>query len=391
MGIFNLYLRAGRLWLAWTVCGVRTLSLILQLSSVLLVIFVADAAITVWQRGDRRQALSVGGSIVFFVVAGTGQVILTLWGIIHAPYTVSSFYMGIVAAMGYELSQNVIHAARLSDDLRESQRRMNLAAQAADLGIWVRDLVRDEIWATDKWRELFGFEKSERLDMHCFLQRLHPEDREAVSKFLSCFSASLEPFTPEPRVARTARVTSHIPRNSKLYLKNLSALRSAVLFSVCIITIVAEPMPVFSHGFAGNRFFPATLATDYPFVANELSLPTFQAIRQPGDQPTKTFDLSADVALKLTPNFGIEIGDGYQFQKAVGSNLHTGFDNLKVGAKYQFLVNAEHETILSLGVDAEIGGTGGQAIGADRFSTIVPGFFFGKGFGDLPERQPLGR
>ena len=144
-------------------------------------------------------------------------------------------------------------------------------------------------------------------------------------------------------------------------------------------------MPAFSHGFAGDRFFPATLATDDPFVANELSLPTFQAIRQPGDQPTKTFALSADVALKLTPNFGIEIGDGYLFQKAAGSNLHTGFDNLDVGVKYQFLVNAEHEAILSLGIDSEIGGTGSKAIGADRFSTIVPGFFFGKGFGDLPD------
>jgi hypothetical protein len=132
-------------------------------------------------------------------------------------------------------------------------------------------------------------------------------------------------------------------------------------------------------------FFPQPWLTDDTFVANELSLPTFQAIRIPGDQPTKTFDLSADVALKLTPNFGIEMGDGYQFQKAAGSNLHTGFHNLEVGAKYQFLVNAEHEEILSLGGRAEIGGTGSKAIGADRFSTIVPGFFFGKGFGDLPD------
>ena len=97
------------------------------------------------------------------------------------------------------------------------------------------------------------------------------------------------------------------------------------------------------------------------------------------------------VGLRSRLNLNSHSRQRTQFQKAVGSNLHTGFDNLKVGAKYQFLVNAEHETILSLGVDAEIGGTGGQAIGADRFSTIVPGFFFGKGFGDLPERQPLGR
>ena len=30
VGFVRLYLRAGRLWLAWTVCGVRTLSLILN-------------------------------------------------------------------------------------------------------------------------------------------------------------------------------------------------------------------------------------------------------------------------------------------------------------------------------------------------------------------------
>lgn len=69
--------------------------------------------------------------------------------------------------------------------LRESEERMSLAADAANLGIWIRDLVGDKIWATDKWRELFGFEKAERLDMHRFLQRLHPGDRDAVSRALT--------------------------------------------------------------------------------------------------------------------------------------------------------------------------------------------------------------
>src|SRR4029077_4048587 len=40
--------------------------------------------------------------------------------------------------------------------LRESERRLTLAASAAHLGIWIRYLKRDEIWATEKWRELFG-------------------------------------------------------------------------------------------------------------------------------------------------------------------------------------------------------------------------------------------
>jgi two-component system sensor kinase FixL len=240
VGFVRLYLRAGRLWLAWTVCGMRTLSLILnfvftpnlnyreinglrhisflgetivapvgvpsawmlisQLGLLLLVIFVADASIVVWQRGDRRQALSVGGSIVLFVVAATVQLILTLWGIIHEPITVSLFFMGIVAAMGYELSRDVLRSARLSDDLRESQERMALATQAVNLGIWVRDLVRNEVWATDKWRELLGFAKSERIDLNSFLQKLHPEDREAVGQTLTKALSDVGGYETEYRV-----------------------------------------------------------------------------------------------------------------------------------------------------------------------------------------------
>jgi hypothetical protein len=160
---------------------------------------------------------------------------------------------------------------------------------------------------------------------------------------------------------------------------------TAFYISLEVYAFVAMPNRANAHGFAGDRFFPATISTDDPFVANELSLPTFQAIRQPGAPPTKTFDLSADIALKLTPNFGIEVADGYMLQKSSGSHLQTGFNNVEVGGKYQFFTNAEHEMIVSVGVNAEIGGTGRASIGADRFSTITPGLFFGKGLGDLPD------
>ena len=153
--------------------------LIGQLSLLLLVIFVADAAITVWQRGDQRQALSVGGSIVFFVVAGTVQAILILWGIIHTPITASLFFMAIVVAMDYELSLDVFRASRLSDDLRDSEERMSLAAEAANLGMWVWDVVRDEIWMTEKERALLGFAQGTRLDAEALISRVHPEDRAA--------------------------------------------------------------------------------------------------------------------------------------------------------------------------------------------------------------------
>ena len=170
---------------------------------------------------------------------------------------------------------------------------------------------------------------------------------------------------------------------SNLNFKNLFS--TAFYVPLGMYALVATPHWADAHGFAGDRFFPATISTDDPFVANELSLPTFQAIRQPGTPPTKTFDFSADLALKLTPSLGAQVANGYMLQKSTGSRLRTGFDNVVVGGKYEFLLNAEHEMIASVGVTAEIGGTGRASIGADRFSTVTPGLFFGKGFGDLPD------
>jgi hypothetical protein len=37
----------------------------------LILVFVADAGVTAWRRGDRRQALMIGGSVEFFLLLGT--------------------------------------------------------------------------------------------------------------------------------------------------------------------------------------------------------------------------------------------------------------------------------------------------------------------------------
>ncbi|HEX5601412.1 MAG TPA: ATP-binding protein [Pyrinomonadaceae bacterium] len=78
-----------------------------------------------------------------------------------------------------------MHAAQLARDLRESEARMTLAADAANLGIWTRDLMLNEIWATEKWRTLFGFSMSEQLELNLILQRLHPDDRDILTQTLA--------------------------------------------------------------------------------------------------------------------------------------------------------------------------------------------------------------
>jgi len=218
----RLYLHAGRPWLAWSICGLRTLVLILNfvltpninfrqitslrqfswgggemislpvgvaspwgtlssVSLVLLIIFFIDATITVWRRGKRRRALVVGGSMIFGAILGW-HVPLVIWGIIEAPFFLCFAYSGIVVAMGYELSNDMAQRAQLARRLEASDKRLNLVADSADLGLWEWDIVCNEIWITDKGRSLFGFGASEKLDFDRFRSSLHPEDRESVVK-----------------------------------------------------------------------------------------------------------------------------------------------------------------------------------------------------------------
>src|SRR5437773_668870 len=224
----HLYLRAGRRWLVWTVCGLRTLVLVLNflfkpnlnfreitslrrlswwggetvsapvgvpnpwtlvgmLSVLLLLIFFVDAAITVWRRGDRRQALIVGGSAISFVTLALGMSALVIWGVIESPFFISFPYLGMISAMGYELSDHLLRAAQLAKKfhtseaaLRESKASINLATSAANLGLWLWNIRDDKLWVTEKWRALFGFTESEPVNFGRLLEVVHPEDRERM-------------------------------------------------------------------------------------------------------------------------------------------------------------------------------------------------------------------
>jgi hypothetical protein len=160
----------------------------------------------------------------------------------------------------------------------------------------------------------------------------------------------------------------------------------ALLFWLtCAAYELGETSRAYGHGFAGARFFPATLSTDDPFIADELSLPTISTIRTPDDGRTRETDISVDIAKRITPYFGIEIGETLTALNWHEGRAVTGFGNLELSGKYQLLENDAHEAIVSLGLGLEVGGTGSRSVGADPFSTWAPGIFFGKGFGDLPE------
>lgn len=144
----------------------------------------------------------------------------------------------------------------------------------------------------------------------------------------------------------------------------------------------------FGHGFSGQRFFPATLVTDDPFVADELSLPTvstFNNAPSGGSPATRETDVSVDIAKRITTDFGIEIGRGWSYLKPEGSTHTDGPTNIEGSIKYLLMNVPDHEFLLSTGVDYEWGGTGLSRVNQNRFNTFTPSVFAGKGFGDLPD------
>lgn len=151
-------------------------------------------------------------------------------------------------------------------------------------------------------------------------------------------------------------------------------------FGLALLSILLMPVYASAHGFAGQRFFPTTFQVDDPFISDEFSV-LFNRIKGPD---AKTTEIDIDYSKRILPNFGLEFHEAYLHLRADDGSSANGWDNLGVGAKWQFLTNEKHELILSIGTDIDIGGTGAHQV-ADSFSTISPAIFFGKGFGDLPE------
>jgi hypothetical protein len=155
-------------------------------------------------------------------------------------------------------------------------------------------------------------------------------------------------------------------------------LRKTVGFALFFLLLL--PLSSWAHGFAGQRFFPTTFQVDDPFISDEFSI----LINRAKGPDAKTTEIDIDYSKRILPNFGLEFHEANLHQEFSDGGSANGWDNLGVGAKWQFLTNAPHELIMSIGTDFDIGGTGAHQV-ADSFTTISPGLFFGKGMGDLPQ------
>ncbi|HWN65639.1 MAG TPA: MASE1 domain-containing protein, partial [Candidatus Binatus sp.] len=91
-------------------------------------------------------------------------------------------WTAVLTITAMALSAGMAERGRAEEALRESEARINLSTNAANLGLWAWNLRDDELWVTEKWRRLLGFAESEPVDTGQLLQRVHPEDRERMKQ-----------------------------------------------------------------------------------------------------------------------------------------------------------------------------------------------------------------
>jgi hypothetical protein len=157
--------------------------------------------------------------------------------------------------------------------------------------------------------------------------------------------------------------------------------------ALALLFMALSASDAFAHCFVGARFFPATLATDDPCVADELSLPTVSFSKTGDVPPASEWDVSAELSKRITEDFGISIGDTWTQLRQPGSPTLQGFADLETTLQYQLLKNGDHELAMLLGLIVDWGGTGATNSGIGTpYSLLTPTFYFGKGFGDLPEQ-----
>ncbi len=176
------------------------LTLLEIFTTVLLIAYVAEASTRAWLSGSRREAALIGGGIIFFLVFSRVYAAGVEYGFLETPYFFIFPFLVLLAAMGHELSLDVIRTVDLSEQIVERDRQVELAARAATLGFWRWHMSADELWATESARVLFGFSANEPLNFNHFIERVHPDDRDVVHRAIERTVDTGEDFEAEYRI-----------------------------------------------------------------------------------------------------------------------------------------------------------------------------------------------
>jgi two-component system, LuxR family, sensor kinase FixL len=112
---------------------------------------------------------------------------------------------------------NAIARKRTDHALQESETRLKLATDAAGAGLWIMNVDTDDVWVSEKIRDLFHFSPHEKVTYERFFTAIHPDDHEAVQEAVQRALESGENFVVEYRILHTDGSIRWIVAHGKRY------------------------------------------------------------------------------------------------------------------------------------------------------------------------------
>jgi PAS domain S-box-containing protein len=125
--------------------------------------------------------------------------------------------IGLLAAVLLLLRREIGERQRVEHELRVSERRLTLALDAAEMGLWDLDLAHDRSHRTLRHDQIFGYDSLlPRWGREILLTHLHPDDREAERRAFEHALATGD-FAMEVRIVRRDGAIRWIACEGKLF------------------------------------------------------------------------------------------------------------------------------------------------------------------------------
>lgn len=148
---------------------------------------------------------------------------------------------------------------------------------------------------------------------------------------------------------------------------------------VLLLALLCGSLPLWAHGKVGKRLFLEPLTAEDANVKNEIDLPRFEFLSQPGGWARS---LGYSFEKEIYPGrVSFVLDQDYVLQPQTSGASLSGWDNLDFGLKWEAYRNAPHEFALTPALFVTLP-TGNPTVAAKQTSWR-PMLLFAKGLGDL--------
>lgn len=166
---------------------------------------------------------------------------------------------------------SALQRKRADANLRESEERLNLAADSAGIGIWSLDIESQLFWTNLQGRKIFGYGVDEEVSLSRFLDSVHPESREIVADVVRCAVEEGQKVDVEYRIVKQGRRDRWVRSTGRVQAES-AVRRASLLGATADVTERKESQEKLQRAFAEVQALRSQLETENAYLRQERRL-----------------------------------------------------------------------------------------------------------------------